>query len=469
VGHEEAGAALMRGGRGWLALVLAVLVVLGAEVAARVGPASPAAATTAAALSSTWLCPHGGGPGWTSTIEIANPTGATLDARLTSYADGPVGKPQDLSVPPHGEVLHEVNATARAASTRIDIFGGWAAVGWVEWGGAKEPGLGAEPCTSSPGQRWDVVDGVTTQRSRSFLVVMNPFTIDAVVDVTLYLPEEPPVRSNDWTDLTIPAGSSVALPVGSQKVGALGQSIVGAEVVAARGRVAVGSTVVRDGGGIRSSIAVPGEQSRWILPITGGTGGATLSLLVSNDTGVRFAANVLAQGVDPSSIGDLTDVRQGGASTVSTEVPTKGPSALVVSSEDGLVAAGLRAAGRGVDDASTSGTSTSASDWVVLPAAFGLDPVPSLVLVNDGTTKVQATVTLLHDGGGSIGDTVQVTVPAGQTAPVPRGFLAKDHTAAALIEASGPIVALGAGTAGSGRFAMALGVPIPAGSLPAAP
>jgi hypothetical protein len=240
-------------------------------------------------------------------------------------------------------------------------------------------------------------------------------------------------------------------------------------VVAARGRVAVGSTVVQDGSGIRSSIAVPGEQSRWILPITGGTGGATLSLLVSNDTGVRFTADVLAQGVDPSSIGDLTDVRQGGASTMSTEVPTKGPSALLVESQDGLVAAGVRAAGHGVDDASTSGTSASASHWVVLPTAFGLDPVPSLVLVNDGATKVQATVTLLHDGGGSIGDTVQVTVPAGETAPVPRGFLAKDHTAAALIQASGPIVALGAGTAGSGRFAMALGVPIPAGGLPAAP
>jgi hypothetical protein len=91
------------------------------------------------------------------------------------------------------------------------------------------------------------------------------------------------------------------------------------------------------------------------------------------------------------------------------------------------------------------------------------------VLVNDGATKVQATVTLLHDGGGRLGDTVQVTVPAGQTESVPRGFLAKDHTAEALIEASGPIVALGAGTAGSGRFAMSLGVAVPEGTLPAPP
>jgi hypothetical protein len=297
---------------------------------------------------------------------------------------------------------------------------------------------------------------------------MNPFAIDAVIDVTLYLPEEPPVRSDSWTDLTVPAGSALALPVGSQKVGALGQSIVGAEVTAARGRIAVASTVVRDGGGIRSALASPAQASRWVLPITGGTGRATLSLLVTNDTGVRFTAQVLARGVDPSAIGDLTDVRQGGSSTSSSQVPTEGASALLVQVADGTVAAGVRAAGHGADDASTGGTAADAASWVVLPTAFGLDPVPSMVLVNDGETKVRATVTLIPEGGGS-GDSVEVTVPAGQTAAVPRAFLAKDHTAAALVQASGPIVALGAGTAGSGRYAMALGVPVPEGALPVAP
>ncbi|HEV8089975.1 MAG TPA: hypothetical protein VGQ50_15055 [Actinomycetota bacterium] len=460
---------MMRGGRGWLAIMLAALALVGAEAATRLGPATPAAATTGTAPSTTWLCPHGGGPGWTATIEIANPTATTLDARLTSYAQGPVGKPKDVSVPAHGEVLQEVDASTREASTRVDVFGGWAAVGWVVWGGAQEPGLGAEPCTSTPGADWDVVDGVTTQNSHSFLVVMNPFAIDAVIDVTLYLPEEPPVRSNAWTDLTVPAGSAMALPVGSQKVGALGQSIVGAEVTAARGRIAVASSVVRDAGGIRSSLAVPGQASRWVLPITGGAGGATLSLLVTNDTGVRFTADVLARGVDASPVGDLTDVRQGGSSTMSAQIPTDGGSAVLVQSEDGTVAAGLRAAGHGGDDAATGGAATDAPAWLVLPTAFGQKPQPSMVLVNDGTTKVLATVTLIHEGGGGLGDTVQVTIPAGQTAAVPPTFLAKDHTAAALVQATGPIVALGAGTAGSGRYAMALGVPLPAGALPDGP
>ena len=186
-------------------------------------------------------------------------------------------------------------------------------------------------------------------------------------------------------------------------MGALGQSIVGAEVTAARGRIAVASSVVRDAGGIRSSLAVPGQASQWVLPITGGAGGATLSLLVTNDTGVRFTAEVLARGVDASPVGDLTDVRQGGSSTMSAQIPTDGASAVLVQSEDGTIAAGLRAAGHGGDDAASGGTATDSPAWVVLPTAFGQKPVPSMVLVNDGTTRVRATVTLIHEGAGASG------------------------------------------------------------------
>ncbi|MDP9185568.1 MAG: hypothetical protein M3O29_07875, partial [Actinomycetota bacterium] len=78
----------------------------------------------------------------------------------------------------------------------------------------------------------------------------------------------------------------------------------------------------------------------------------------------------------------------------------------------------------------------------------------------------------LHEGGGSLGDTLDVTVPAGKTLAIPRAFLGSDHTAAVLLSADGPVVALGAGTAGSGdsaRYAMAMGVSVPAGALPTAP
>src|SRR4029078_3087205 len=133
------------------------------------------------------------------------------------------------------------------------------------------------------------------------------------------------------------------------------------------------------------------------------------------------------------------------------------------------VTPGLRPAGHGADDAATGCTATDGAAWGVLPTAVRLDPAASMVLFNGGASKVRAAVTLLPDGGGSVGDTIQLSVPAGQTAAVPRSFLAKDHTAAALVGAGGPIIALGAGTAGSGRYAMALGVPVPSSALPNAP
>jgi hypothetical protein len=67
---------------------------------------------------------------------------------------------------------------------------------------------------------------------------------------------------------------------------------------------------------------------------------------------------------------------------------------------------------------------------------------------------------------------MRATVPAGETMGVPGKFLRRDHAAAVLVSADGPLVALGAGTAGSGnatRYAMAMGVPIPPGVLPTAP
>jgi hypothetical protein len=459
---------MRRGGRGWLAVVIAAAAIIGASAAAQVGPSAPAAVTPGTAVSSTWLCPHGGGPGWSASIQIANPGDARVDARITSYGDGAPANSLEVQVPAHGESLQEVPATARAASTRVDIFGGWAAVGWVVWASGKEAGLGAEPCTSAPGSSWSVVDGATPQQTHSFLIVMNPFTADAVINVTLFLPDVPPVRSAAWTDLPIEAGTSIALDLGAKTAGALGEPIVGAQVLATRGRIAVSSLAVRDGGGIRSVLAAPALSSHWILPIGAGSGGGTLSLLVPSDAPIRYTATQLATDTRPQPAGNLADARQGGASTVSAPVNTSGSAAIVVDvTQGGPVGAGLREAGPGRDEGATGGAAAAATTWVVLPTAFGLDPRPSMVLVNDGDQPVTATLTLLHEGGGSVGDTTDVTVDAGRTLVVPGAFLRRDHTAAVLVAADAPIVALGAGLAGGGataRLATALGVPVPPGA-----
>jgi hypothetical protein len=464
---------MTRGGRGWLALALAAGTVIGTSAAARIGPAAPEPGTVGTAVSSTWLCPHGGGPGWGASIQIANPGDAPISARLISYGHGQPKTIADTDVPAHGEILREVPASVRASATRVDLFGGWGAVGWVVQASGKESGLGAEPCTSAPGSSWYVVDGATPQRTHSFLIVTDPFTADAVINVTLFLPDAPPVRSAAWTDLPVDAGTSVALDLGAKSSGALGQPIVGAEVIATRGRIAVSSLAVRDGGGVRSVLAAPAPAPRWILPIAAGSGGGTASLVVPSDTPIRYIGTQVSSDTRPQTAGTLADARQGGASTVSAPVRTSGATAVILGvTQGGPIGAGLREAGPGRDEGATGGTPTASADWVVLPTAFGLDPRPSMVLVNDGDQPVAATLTLLHEGGGSVGDTTSVTVGAQRTLAVPGSFLRSDHTAAVLVNADGPVVALGAGLAGAGdssRFAMALGVPIPQGASLAAP
>ena len=144
----------MRGGRGLLAVVLAALAVAGAAGAARVGPASPPSAEPGDAVSGMWLCPHGGGPGWTGTIAIANPGTSSVAIRLTSIGGGSPGRPVSLEVPAGREVLQAVSADERGSATFVEAFGGWVGVGWQVHAAGAESGLGAEPCTPSGATTW---------------------------------------------------------------------------------------------------------------------------------------------------------------------------------------------------------------------------------------------------------------------------------------------------------------------------
>jgi hypothetical protein len=86
-----------------------------------------------------------------------------------------------------------------------------------------------------------------------------------------------------------------------------------------------------------------------------------LSLLVPGDLGVRFGATQLSADSGAQPAGNLTVVRQGGASTVSAPVTTAGPSAAILQVADGgLVTVGLREAGAGAD----AGATAKKSGWL---------------------------------------------------------------------------------------------------------
>ena len=77
-------------------------------------------------------------------------------------------------------------------------------------GRGGEIGVGAEPCAPATSPTWFAPDGTTEQGEDAYLVVMNPFAVDAVFDVVLLTPKRAPIRSSELTDHVLRPGKSVA-------------------------------------------------------------------------------------------------------------------------------------------------------------------------------------------------------------------------------------------------------------------
>jgi hypothetical protein len=107
----------LRGQVGWAMLVLAVVVVGGVYLQREVGPRASAAASSGAAPSGAWFCPHGGGPEWAVTLELANPGPSPVKVRVTGLSGRRPTTPQSFSVEPGAELLvHEAAETRESAS-----------------------------------------------------------------------------------------------------------------------------------------------------------------------------------------------------------------------------------------------------------------------------------------------------------------------------------------------------------------
>ena len=89
-----------------------------------------------------------------------------------------------------------------------------------------------------PAPTWFAPDGTTEQGEDAYLVVMNPFAVDAVFDVVLFTPKRAPIRNSALTDHVLRPGKSVAFRLNAF---AEGEAAVGAEVDVSFGRVAVSS------------------------------------------------------------------------------------------------------------------------------------------------------------------------------------------------------------------------------------
>lgn len=460
-------------GRSGLALLLLAIVVGAGLALDRAEPSPRAALPSQVASSGAWFCPHGGGPGWQTALYVTNPGEAAVQVRVTPLASKHPGSPASYSVDPGSERRIPVSSGDPAASSFLEYFGGWVAASWVTHASGKQSGVAAEPCAPDPGIRWLAPDGTTQQGEDADVVVMNPFDVDAVIDVAVLSERPAPIRDSVFTNVRVPPHRSLILRLNRVS---LDEPAAAAEVVARTGRVAVASLGVSGDGGIRSALAVTAEVDRALLAGTGDVGQSTIVVMAPSEAETSFGATLLSgeaptAGEEPQAAGDLTAVTQGGQSARAYPLITQDPSLvdLQVAQGTGPIAAVRRTQGQKGDPGSTGGTAAPAAAWVISPTVAGEPSHPGVALGNPGTSQVEVALSLLGESG--VLDELTVSVPANADVRVPVGFLEQDPSAAVLaVVTDGSFVAVGAssslGLEGVAFYAVAAGIPVPPGALP---
>jgi uncharacterized protein DUF5719 len=473
----------MRGRGQLLAALLTVGVVVSAAVWLQrgVGTKAFAGPAPAVATSGAWFCPHGGGAEWQDRVQVANPGVHPVRIRVTTLSESRPGRAKTYTVEPGTEVQLPEPGTSRAASTVVEYFGGWVAASWVAHAGGGETGVAAEPCSPTAGQRWLLPDGSTqlaesaggpqSRRSLdSYVVVMNPFAVDAVFSLTLYTDKDAPVRAGEWTNVDLQPFRTRAFHLNDQR---LGYATVSATVDAKVGRVVASSLDVSAVGGIRASLGqlapVPGTG---VYPGAFDQGRTELVLMNPTGAQAQVTGSMLGNG-EPAPLSGPEGDRANADSAQTFPQTTDGPTSFVVDVPAGTAVV-RRTYGESSDSAAT-GPARPAGAWVLLPAVGGPPYHSGAVLANPGSQPIEVRLSYLPSGTQEPAPApITVHVPAQRTVTVPAAFVQARPLAAILaVSENGTFVPAEAsyslGLRGYAAYAVALGVPIPARWTPTAP
>lgn len=470
----------MRGRGQLLATVLVVAAVAGAAIGLQreVGTRALSAAPAAAAPSGAWFCPHGGGTGWETTIEVANPGADPVRIRVTRMSEARPSPPRSYTVEPGTELLLPGPTPSRAAASLIEYFDGWVAAGWVAHAGGGEGGVAAEPCAATAGSRWLLPDGSTQllestarghQQENAWVVVTNPFASDAVFSLTLYTDKDAPVRVGAWTNKGLKPFRSMAFYLNDQR---LGYGTVSTELEAKVGRVVASTLDISDLGGIRSSVGqLEPLPSTAVLPGAFDQGRSDLVVLNTTTERAQVSGTVLDRG-DPRPLAGPDEGRTNGESAQTYPVTTDGPSALDLEVPRGGAVV-RRTYGETSDQAATA-PGAPARAWVILPAVGGRPSHAGIAVSNPGQETAEITLTYLTSGTEPPPEPITVRVPALRTVAVPSEFVqARPLGAILAVASSGTFVPAAAsyslGREGYAAYAVSLGVPVPDAWVPSRP
>ena len=426
-------------------------------------------------LSSTWYCAVGtAGVDLPSVHEVllANPTDSEIQVRLTAYAAEGALPSQMVSAAASDVTAIDVNTIFAATdlSVMAESSSGTLA---VEHRLEASTAADSVPCATSSSDTWFFPSQSTVTGASAKLVLFNPFSADAGVDITAAVSDglrAPPQLAG----IVVPAGSSrvIDLAEAAERRDQFAVSVklrtgrVVAETSQTFAIVADDATGTPAQRGLRLQLGVPEAQSDWTFA-TGFTGpGVTEKVVVYNPN--RASARVVVQ-VTPFGAAALPpepfelDVPPNRYAVIDmsaeTRIPTEGFHSIVVESSPDVpvvVARTIQLSGAPAAPAdpavgvrpnqtlgSTIGTATPilAARWLLPGILTGADQQPMVFVHNPGSGIVTVTVTALMGAEPQIEVVRDLEVGAGDSRWISLAtpeLLAVDDVAFR-VEASAPV------------------------------
>jgi hypothetical protein len=374
---------------GALVAVVALLVVAVNALPAAKPPTTPASRDP---YSARWVCPLLAGQ--STQVTIANVGDATASLRALVRESGQRAAPTNQQLA-GGQTETLALKPAKAGYVQVEAFSAPVVV--------SAPGLG---CAAGPGNRWWLPASDTRFGTDTQVVIANPDSQPAVVDLVPHLTSGS-IRSDD-REVFIQPGQTVVRSLGDDAPAGLKPSI---EVIARAGRVVAGAAVSSGG---RSPTLLPAQgAARPAWSFAGGVsgGGRQAQVLVTNPnpTPLQIDVRVTTSKATFRPPGEFGEpIANGG--TAELAIPTldvKGPFAVQVRSVDGSAfVAALRVTEGGGNQTSSHidlGTGQSERGWLVPgPPAGG-----QVVLANVSSSELEARLGDLA-GGGAAGQAIRV-------------------------------------------------------------
>jgi hypothetical protein len=424
------------------------------------------AAAPASALSSTWFCGGATGqPGQVADgqLAVANTSTRQLSGTVTLIPSqgNPVASP--LTVPANGRTMVAESAASQTpfVGAVVDLDGGGASVEQLI-NGAQ--GVSTAACASTGSNRWYFADGTTQDHANLYLSLLNPYTEDAIVDLS-FTTEQGPEQPADFQGLVVPARGILGVDLGSHL---RGRAQVATTVVTRAGRVVAFKTQVISAGAAPATDQAPGTPhprppglslvlgsptpgSTWWWP-EGLTGpGATERYQIYNPG--RSEADVsLALTLDQGSADPFTlkiPARSTGTVVTSQQsrVPEGNAHAAVLRSTNGVgvvaertVDAAAPAPRTGLTD--VLGSQLTARRWLLAGGTADQNTDETLIVFNP--TMVASRVSVLGLAGGQAvdpGGLTDMNLPPGRRLVIHLNDHGPVFDRAILVESTTPVVA----------------------------